>query len=173
MNEKILKFIREWAFVPIVIIVCLILFRVIFCIGYVPTRSMEPTVPAGSFFFGNRLMDAGNLERGEKVVFEFEKGVIYMKRVIGLPGETISFQDGNVYIDGELLDESTYLDPSVQTYSDTDSFTIPDNAYFMMGDNRGNSFDARYWADPFIMEDQIVGEVLFTAKIPFWEQLHG
>lgn len=153
-------------------LIAIILGLVIFQFGIVPTGSMEPNYHAGSFYVAFRLIDTDDIARGTPVVFKREDGIMYFKRVIGLPGDTISFEDGNVYINGEELDESVYLEPDVPTSAGyRDEYVIPDGCYFMLGDNRQYSLDARYWDNPFISSDAISGRVLFTVKLPFWNAI--
>jgi len=100
-------------------------------------------------------------ERGDIIVFPNPNnpGEEYIKRIIGLPGETVEIKDGIVYIhqkDGNILvlDESDYInDPANEDYS---SDVIPEDEYFVMGDNRNNSYDSRRgWTVP---RDEIVGK---------------
>lgn len=170
-THKLLRVIKDWAFVPLTVLITFILFRGILIIGVVPTTSMEPTVSAGSFFVGNRLADHGGLERSDKILFFFynEDGqVIYLKRVIGLPGDTVSFRDGDVYINGEKLDES-YLPAGVETTSEVETFTVPSRCYFVLGDNREESYDSRWWPYPYVSFDDVCGEGWFFVKIPWWD----
>lgn len=92
-------------------------------------------------------------QRGDVVVLKppqaASEGNEFIKRIIGLPGETIKLSSGHVYINGKLLDES-YIASDVMTYggtflSDNVEYTIPNNQYFLMGDNREHSSDSRYW----------------------------
>lgn len=112
----------------------------------IPTGSMIPTIPEESRIFGNRLTyKFSDPERGDIVVFKYpvDESQLFIKRVIGLPGETIQVKDGNVYINGDILDESDYLD--VITEGEFGPYEIPQDSYFMMGDNRNESSDSRFW----------------------------
>lgn len=112
----------------------------------IPTGSMIPTIPEESRIFGNRLTyKFSDPERGDIVVFKYpvDESQLFIKRVIGLPGETIQVKDGNVYINGDVLDESDYLD--VVTEGEFGPYEIPQDSYFMMGDNRNESSDSRFW----------------------------
>ena len=166
-GNPVLRFIREYIYIPITILVAAIIFGKIIVIGVVPSASMEPNYMTGSAFVGLRLVDRDDMERGTPVLFHFGDEV-FLKRVIGLPGETVSFSDGDVYINGEFLDESEYLADTVYTDSPTESFTVPDGCYFFLGDNRENSYDARYWENSYISSDAVIGRMLVAVKVPFW-----
>ena len=87
-----------------------------------------------------------------------------VKRVIGLPGETVSIKDGFVYINGDKLDED-YLPVSGITQSEKTSFEVPAGHIFAMGDNRTGSLDSRYWNDPYIPLNQLQGRMLLAISI--------
>jgi len=128
----------------------------------VPTGSMENTIMTGNKLIANRLAYTSTTpERGDIVVFKFpdDETKNYIKRIIGLPGETIEGKDGLVYIDGQALTEN-YVTSILS--EDFGPYTIPDNSYFMMGDNRSISYDARYWNNKFVSRDKILGKAEFT-----------
>jgi signal peptidase I len=157
----------------------------------VPTPSMVPTILVGDrllidkFTYRNRffgewpLTPALDIRRGDIVVFKFpdDPEVLYVKRAIGLPGERLEIRDKTVYINGEPLDEPYKyhqdaavtrrpLNPHFLTFdSQRDNYgpvTIPQDSYFMMGDNRDDSADSRYFG--FLHRDYVVGRPL----IVFW-----
>jgi signal peptidase I len=108
-----------------------------------------------------------NPKLGDVVVFKAppEPDKDYIKRVIGTPGDTVEVKDGQVYRNGKLLDESKYLKPTVKAYSGTflkegDTITVPEDEYFVMGDNRLYSSDSREWG--FVKRNEIIGESLFV-----------
>lgn len=112
----------------------------------IPSASMSPTISVGTRLFGFRLAyNFSEPERGDIIVFEYpvDESQYYIKRIIGMPGETIEVKDGSVYIDGEELDESDYLDCTIE--GEFGPYVIPEDNYFVMGDNRNNSSDSRYW----------------------------
>lgn len=128
----------------------------------IPSGSMIPTIQEGNRIIGNRLAYINSdPKRGDIVVFYYpdDESQKFIKRIIGLPGETIYIADGIVYIDGQPLDESEYL--TVETYGVSGPFTIPDNCYFMLGDNRNSSNDSRFWVNHFVSRDKIIAKALF------------
>ena len=96
--------------------------------------------------------------RGDIVAF-YSNGKILVKRVIALPGQTFSMEDGRVYLDGELLDEPYITEFSRDRYPET---VVPENCYLVLGDHRTNSNDARYWADPFVRREDLLARGLFV-----------
>jgi signal peptidase I len=155
------SFFREWV-LPLgtEVLVLFVLLKFIFMINFVPTESMWPTFPAHSALFSTRVFYKENIERGDVLVFRSdETGKVLIKRCIGLPGETVTVgSDGSVRIDGTLLAE-----PYVSSDSDYSGvFEVPEGCYLFFGDNRGDSLDARYWQEPYISEDKLMGKALFV-----------
>jgi len=130
----------------------------------IPTGSMEPTLLVGDFLLVNKLVHAPtalpleasllprrDIRRGDIVVFKSPPDLSkdFVKRIIGLPGETIQIRDKQVFIDGRPLDEEKYKVHIYPEYiMDGDNYgpeTVPDGHLFVMGDNRDNSADSRVW----------------------------
>lgn len=127
----------------------------------VPSSSMETTIMTNDRVIGNRLAYLNKSpQRGDIVIFKFPDNpkILYIKRVIGMPGETLEVKNGEVLINGEVMDEP-YL--NVVTEGDFGPYQIPDGAYFMMGDNRNDSADSRYWKNTFLYRDGIVAKAVF------------
>jgi len=112
-------------------------------------------------------------ERGEVIIFKFNRNDEYIKRIIGLPGESIEIKEGQVYIynsehtDGFMLDESEYLDSSVITtgrefLKEGAKIDITEDHYVVMGDNRRESYDSRAWG--FVAKESVVGRSI----IRYW-----
>ncbi len=132
----------------------------------VPTGSMEPTIMSKSRVIGSRLAYlTDDPERGDVVIFHYPDDpsgkTYFVKRVIGLPGETVDIIDGKVYIDGSNtpLDEPYLAEPMEP--EEPMHFEVPEGCYFMLGDNRNNSRDARYWKNTYVEKDKIIAKVLF------------
>lgn len=120
----------------------------------VPTGSMENTIMPKDRLFGLRLTYLfKDPQRGDIVVFRYPvdaslgKKTNYIKRIIGLPGETVEIRNAKIYIDGSdtPLDEP-YLKEEWVVFNDGITFEVPEDCYLMLGDNRNNSSDSRYWA---------------------------
>lgn len=121
----------------------------------IPSGSMENTMAAGDRLFASRLnYTFGDPQRGDICIFNYPvdkaqgKKRLFIKRVIGLPGETVEIKDAKVYINGSdtPLDEP-YLKEEWKVRNDGMFFEVPEGYYFVMGDNRNNSSDGRYWAE--------------------------
>jgi len=121
-------------------------------------NSMEPTIMEGQVCtVSTQDYVTGNPKRGEVVLFVIDDNS-FMLRVIGLPGETITFEDGVVYIDGMIVNEP-YLPEGALTESDTKEFNILEDFYFLMGDNRMQASDSRDIGS--IPRDAIESKVLY------------
>jgi len=126
---------------------------------WIPSRSMVPTLK-----IDDRVLVAKfwyhfqEPKRGQIFVFKYpvDPKRDFVKRIIGLPGETLEIHDGVVYINGEPIPEKYVLHRD--SYS-MDPVKIPDDHYFAMGDNRPNSADSRFWG--FVPEDNVRGPVFF------------
>ena len=108
--------------------------------------SMLPTLRPDERLIVSRLNYLiGKPERGDVIVFQFplDPSRDFVKRIIGLPGETVAIQDGIVYIDGQPIDNENYIEH--QSYTSMDPVTLGDDEYFVMGDNRAGSDDSRRW----------------------------
>lgn len=159
MNVKaILKEVLSWVeLLVIAFVLALLLNRFVIINANVPTGSMESTIEPGDRLFGFRLSYINHgPKRGDIAMFKYpiDESEIYIKRVIGLPGEKLVIKQGKVYINDstEPLDEP-YLKEEWVIKNDGMVFQIPQGYYFMMGDNRNNSLDGRYWAEEAVLED--------------------
>lgn len=129
----------------------------------IPSGSMENTIMTGDKIIGFRLAYAfSEPDRGDIIIFRNpdNESENYVKRVIGLPGETVVIEEGKIYIDGDLLQED-YLKEDWILATGPYRFEVPEGAYLVLGDNRNNSYDARYWQNTYVSEDKILGKALF------------
>lgn len=158
----------------------ILLFGVIFTLAYVPSGSMEPTLPTKSFFIASRIpytLGDPVPDRGDIMVFDSDElGETMVKRVIGLPGDTVSFSGGYVYLNGEPLAED-YLAVQGVTYptSEGDVFTVPEGRVFLMGDHRNDSLDSRFWDDPYVPMEKLKGHALVDFSFlpgTTWKGIH-
>ncbi len=160
--SEIVKEVLEWiAVILVAAAVSFLINRFLIVNATVPTSSMETTIMANDRIIGNRLAYLKKEpERGDIIIFRYpdNEKILYIKRLIGLPGETLAVRDGEVYINGEALDEP-YL--TVTTLGDFGPYEIPEDGYFMMGDNRNDSADSRYWSNTFLHRDGMIGKAMF------------
>lgn len=130
----------------------------------VPTPSMVNTINVNDRFIANRLSYLFNApERYDIVVFKYpdDESKLYVKRIIGLPGETVEIIDGKVYIDGSLEPLRDDFLPEPMNKEDFGPYKVPEESYFMLGDNRNYSEDSRYWENKFVSKDKILGKAIF------------
>ena len=131
----------------------------------IPTGSMESVIMPNDKIFGNRLayLKEGP-KRGDIIFFYYpdDESQKYVKRVIGLPGEKVVIDEGKIYINDstEPLDEP-YLKEAWVCGTGYYEFFVPEDSYLMLGDNRNNSWDARYWKNSYVHRDKIIAEAFF------------
>jgi signal peptidase I len=146
----------------------------------IPSPSMVDTLEIGDRVLVNRVVyHLKELEHGDVVVFRWPRNrdVVFIKRVVGLPGDRLQAKDGKLYVDG-VAQEEPYVhktngvtDPTnpsgtiagttmSQPWGLSEEYTVPQGHYFMMGDNRTNSDDSRVWGP--VPEDDLIGEAFFV-----------
>jgi signal peptidase I len=184
-KKEIFSWIRM---VVIGIVVALVMTQVIIINAKIPSGSMENTIMTGDRLIGFRFAYwFDDPQRGDIVLFDYpvDESTLYIKRVIGLPGETVEIRNGKIYIDGstEPLEED-YLKEDWVVRNDGFTFQVPEGSYLVLGDNRNNSADARYWADlalyagvastveeaqayQYVKKDAIKGKAIFTYYSSF------
>ena len=166
MSDKA-KDILSWVLVLVagVAIGLLLRYKVVL-IASIPSGSMENTIMTGDIVFGSRLSYIGDKgpERGNIVMFYApdEPDTLYIKRVIGLPGETVEIRDSKIYVDGSdtPLTED-YLPEEWYWYNDGFVFEVPEGCYLMLGDNRNGSLDARLWTNTYVKKEAIQAKAIF------------
>ena len=179
MKRKDRHVLREWveAFVVAAVIVT-ILRTFLFQIYKIPTKSMVPTLIPKDKIFVTKLLYGPKVpftkwrihgfkkpKRGEVVVFvpPHQRNKVYIKRLIGLPGDSIRIKNGNIYVDGKIV-----IDPGIakniytnqgRYVEDDQVVVVPEGKYFFLGDNSSHSSDSRFWG--FVDEVDIVGKAIF------------
>lgn len=168
MEAVMKKFICNWM-LPLLlsIIICFTVSRFVFIVT-VSTSSMDNTLKKGDIL----LVTCINLEKlgyGDIIVFnhrifnpnEAAYDEKYVKRLIGLPGDEIDILNNQLYINNKIIKEKyIYDDGDTRIFSG--EFSVPNNEYFVLGDNRNISFDSRYWDYPYVKKEDIVGKVIFN-----------
>ena len=151
-KKPLRKEVMEWVqILAVAAVLAFVINTFVIANSWVPSPSMENTIRAKSRVIGFRFSYLfEEPARGDVVIFKWpdNEEINYVKRIIGLPGETVTIVDGKVYIDGseEPLDEPYLPEPMEGSFG---PYVVPEGAYFMMGDNRNHSQDARYWTNTF------------------------
>jgi signal peptidase I len=161
------KFLKEW--VPSLLIALILAFAFKTYVAEavkVPTGSMIPTIQLNDRFIIEKLVGMTKFQAGDVVVFyppipgkEDER---FVKRLIGLPGDTIEIKEGTLFRNGQEVDEPYIKEPMRYNFGPV---SIPENKYFFLGDNRNESLDAhtRDWTTPFVDKKDIIGKVMLRV----------
>lgn len=144
--KRVWKHTKRWMVPMIATATVFLLTRFVFLLGYVPSESMEPTLKRGSYIIGIQLYDS--LKTGDIIIFESD-GKLLVKRIAAGPGDIIN------------LNELTYMASMEQPHQEDSVLTVPEGCYFVLGDNTQNSYDSRYWDDPFVQEEDIVAKLIW------------
>ena len=162
IKKEIISFIRT---VVIALICGIIINYTIIASAHVISGSMENTVMTDSRVMGLRLTYLfKEPDRFDIILFHPPEGEVssypYVKRIIGLPNETIEIIDGKVFIDNSTIPLAEDFIKG-DTRGDFGPFDVPDNSYFVMGDNRNGSLDSRHWENRFIPKNSIIAKLYF------------
>ena len=156
--------------VVIALVISVVLYLFIMTPHEVVGQSMDPTYKDGEYLMANKIQyQISEPKRGDVIIFKYSETQDFIKRIIGLPGETVGIQDGRIYINGKILDESGYLDNAVYTSGsdflhEGETITVDDGNYFVCGDNRPHSSDSRTFG--IIPEDRIKAKA-WLVYFPF------
>ena len=163
-KRSIIKELLQWAAAFIAAIAAALLINNFVIVNaQIPSSSMEDTIMPGDRVFGNLLAYVlVEPERFDIIIFRYpdDESQLFIKRIIGLPGETVEIRDGHIYINGSdtPLEDVETKEPMEGSFG---PYTVPEDCYFVMGDNRNNSRDSRYWEHTFVTEDEILGKAVF------------
>ena len=171
-KQKVISEIANWAIIiGVALILATLINKFVIIKAEVISGSMEDTMQIDDVYLGSRLSYVfGDPERGEIVFFKFpdNEEETFVKRVIGLPGEKIEIKDGKVYINDST--EPLY-EPYLKETPRKEDFgpvVVPEDSYFMMGDNRNHSSDSRAWNTFYVTRD----ELLAKAWLRIWPPFH-
>ena len=169
-NEKVRSSMR-WVFQIVVTLVLAAMVGImLFQTVTMQESSMEPTIAVGDRFFINRVVyKFSSPKRGDLIVFRTnasDDAALHIRRVIGLPGETIQISGGRILIDGEAYKEGKDFPMISNPGLASSSITLESGEYFVLGDNRNNSEDSRYADIGMIKKRYIAGKIWFTCA-PF------
>jgi signal peptidase I len=134
----------------------------------VPTGSMIPTIQINDRLIVEKMLWMTTLQHGDIVVFKppvaGDENKRYVKRLIGLPGDTVEIKDGALYRNGLKVDEPYLQETMDYAFG---PITVPADHFFFLGDNRNVSYDAHLWDTPFVAKDKLIGKVIAEFSAPF------
>ena len=172
-NDKFNDLIEWVIYIVLAILLALFINKFVIFNANIPTGSMEKTIMTGDKLFVSRLSFIfQEPKRFDIAVFKYPDApvgeeVLYVKRIIGLPGEKVEIVNGKVYIndsDGPLRDDFVNGKPRQDNYG---PYFGPQDSYFMLGDNRNNSVDSRFWRHPFVSKKNLIGKLVFRYSKKF------
>ena len=161
-GRRVWKELASWLLILVISFsVAIFINEVILINARIVSGSMEDTIMTGDRVMGLRFAYwFSEPQRQDIVIFysadKSQKTLI--KRIIGMPGDTVEIYDGTVYINGEPLEEPYLKEEMRGTFG---PYEVPEGCYFMMGDNRNGSGDSRFWADPYLKREAILGKAVF------------
>lgn len=163
------RIVFSWAFQIIVVLMIAAVVAISFFQSIrMQESSMEPTLQMDETFFINKLSyKLKGPKRGDLIAFTKDgkdHAAIHIKRVIGLPGETIQIQNGEVYIDGKKYKEKIKVDKMTNSGLAEQKITLKKNEYFVLGDNRNNSEDSRFAEIKTVKKKYIEGKLWFRSS---------
>jgi signal peptidase I len=178
MNTRTKSVVREWIESIIIAFLLAVVIRAFVVQAFkIPTGSMRPTLLEGDLILVNKFIYGAKIiftdlrlpklrqpKRGDVIVFIYpeDSKKDFIKRLIGLPGETVEIKNGTVYVNDKPLSESIFGQVFYYSYGDFEKegykLTVPKGSYFVLGDNSRSSRDSRYWG--FVPEKNILGKAI-------------
>ena len=169
--QKMIKEILSWVkFFTITVAFALFFNFFVIVNAVIPSGSMEQTIMTGDRIIAFRLSYMFSDPARHDIIIlpdpDNPQGDLFIKRIVGMPGETLLIENGRVYITPPGSTQSVRLNEPFINFNDPPRgnfgpVTVPDNSFFLMGDNRNSSMDSRHWNNPFVHEDRILGRAIF------------
>lgn len=159
----------SWVKIILISVISIVLInQYIIVNALVPSGSMKNTIMPNDRLIASRLYyKIVEPKRGDVVVFKYpdDEEQLYVKRIIGLPGDKVTIIDGKVYINEDkepLPDDYVTVEPMFGSFG---PYFVPEDSYFMLGDNRNDSKDSRFWQNRFVSKEKILGKVIFKYHL--------
>lgn len=157
------EFLSYIKIIVIAVVIAFVFTTYVIVNAQVPTGSMKNTIMEGDRLIGFRLAYVfSEPQRGDIVIFKFpdNEEENYVKRIIGIPGDVIQITGGHVYVNDTLSSEEYIREAMIDTETEL-TYIVPEDCYFMLGDNRNSSLDSRFWDNTFVHKDKILAKVIF------------
>ncbi len=165
-RQMIAREIFDWIKTIVIAIAAALFIRhFIFTPSIVPTGSMVPAIQINDIIIVSKFSYWFKpVKRGDMIVFRspYQKNMQLVKRVVGIGGETILIKDGKLYIDEKPYKEPYVYEPMQEDFG---PYMVPEGCYFVMGDNRNSSYDARQWSQKYVDEGMIIGKAVFRFGV--------
>ena len=158
-KEKVSKVVSVVAKVLLPVVIVVLILQFIFMGATIYSESMKPALNKGTKVVINKLAYTKNKVRRGDIVAYTDDGRLLIKRIVGMPGETVRFQDGFVIVDDKVYEES-YIPKETETNT-YEKFKVPKGSYFVLGDNRENSTDSRSVLVDIVPVQNIMGKAFF------------
>jgi signal peptidase I len=167
-KETLKREVKEWIHSIVVALILTLIIRTYIVQAFkIPSGSMRPTLLEGDKLFVNKyIYRFEGPKRGDIIVFKYpvDPKKDFIKRLVGLGGETVEIRDGKIYVDGKVLDDPKSF--GAFTYYNHDPFggpnekiRVPEDSYYVLGDNSANSTDSRFWG--FVGKKSVLGKAFF------------
>ena len=166
MNKKIKNILGWIVYIVCSILIVFLLSNYVFLHGHVSSNSMYPTVTVGDNFICIREnFNFNPIKTGDIIVFNHIKEdgskSLYVKRVIGIPGDKLYFKNDSVYVNDIEYNDFAYGKTEATSLVYNKEIVVPEDCYFVLGDNREHSLDSRYWDYLYVNKSDIVARTLF------------
>ena len=178
LEDQKIKSSMKWIFeILVTLVFAAVVALMMFQTVTMQESSMEPTISVGDRFFINKAVyKFSSPKRGDLIVFRSnasDDAALHIRRVIGLPGETIQITNGRILIDGETYKEGKDFPKISNAGLASKAISLGTGEYFVLGDNRNNSEDSRYTDIGLVKKRYIAGKIWFTCaparKLGFWK----